>query len=144
MYGKWLEVKVSLNRTLEDGQQKQVKELYLVDALNFTEAESRILDELKPFGDIEILGIKYSTVREIVDNHAPADAYWYRVRLALTTIDESKGKEKKVNVSYYVHAADFKGAYDNTVAFMATSAMDYTITSIAETMLMDVLDHNQQ
>ena len=59
MIGKWFEVKVALKRTLEDGFQKMVKEIYLVEALNFTEAETRTLEELRVYGDISVVGIKH-------------------------------------------------------------------------------------
>jgi hypothetical protein len=141
MIGKWFEVKVALKRTLEDGFQKQVKELYLVDALNFTEAESRTLDELKVYGEISIVGIKRSDANELVDSHNPEDGFWYKTKLSLLSIDESKGKEKKVNVNLYVRAKNFKEALANTEAHMSGSVMDYTVTSITETAIMDVFEY---
>ena len=143
MYGKWFECKVSLKRTLDDGLQKQVKEIYIVDALNFTEAEARILDELSVYSDVTLISIKYCEANEIVDSHNPADGYWYKVRVAMISIDESAGKEKKVNVTYYVCAKDFKSALANTEAWMGGSVMDYTITSIAETTIMEVLEYKK-
>ena len=113
MYGKWFECKVSLKRTLEDGLQKQVKEVYIVDAVNFTEAEARILDETKVYG------------------------------VAMISIDESAGKEKKVNVIYYVRAKDFKSAFENTEKWLGGSVMDSTIISIAETNIMEVFEYKK-
>ena len=141
MIGKWLEEKVSLKRTLEDGMQKQVKELYLVDAINFTEAEARILEELRVYGELNIVGIKNCDAHELVDSHNPEDGYWYKVKIAIVTIDESAGKEKKANMNLYVRAKDFKSALANTEEYMSSSVADYTITSIAETAIMDVFEH---
>ena len=45
----WFECKVKYVRMLETGMQKAVNEPYLVDALSFTEAESRITEEMAPF-----------------------------------------------------------------------------------------------
>ena len=42
----WFECKVSYEKMLENGMQKKVTEPYLVDALSFTEAEARIIEEL--------------------------------------------------------------------------------------------------
>ncbi len=141
MIGKWLEVKVSLKRTLDDGMQKQVKELYLVDAINFTEAEARILEELRVYGELNIVGIKNCDANELVDSHNPEDGYWYKVKIAIVTIDESAGKEKKANLNIYVRAKDFKSALANTEEYMSSSVADYTITSITETAIMDVFEH---
>lgn len=143
MYGKWFECRVSLKRTLDDGLQKQVKEIYIVDALNFTEAEARILDELSVYSDVTLISIKYCEANEIVDSHNPADGYWYKVKVAMISIDESAGKEKKVNVTYYVRAKDFKSALVNTETWMGGSVMDYTITSIAETTIMEVFEYKK-
>ena len=40
LMNNWFECKVKTEKTLEDGTQKKVTEPYLVDALNFTEAEA--------------------------------------------------------------------------------------------------------
>lgn len=143
MYGKWFECKVSLKRTLDDGLQKQVKESYIVDALNFTEAEARILEETRVYGEVTLVSIKYCEANEIVDSHDPNDGYWYKVKLAMLSIDESAGKEKKVNVTYYVRAKDFKSALANTDSYMSGSVMDYTVTSIAETNIMEVFEYQK-
>ena len=42
----WFECKVKYDKLVENGQQKTVTEPYLVDALSFTEAEARIIDEV--------------------------------------------------------------------------------------------------
>lgn len=141
MIGKWFEVKVALKRTLEDGFQKTVKELYLVDAINFTEAETRILDELKVYGELSIVGIKHCDVNELVDSHNAEDGYWYKVKIAMVSIDESKGKEKKININLYVRAHDFKAAVANTEAYMSKSLSDYTILSVVETGIMEVFEY---
>ena len=49
MMHNWFECKVSYEKIMEDGKQKKVTEPYLVDALSFTEAEARIIEELTPF-----------------------------------------------------------------------------------------------
>ena len=143
MYGKWFECKVSLRRTLDDGLQKQVKEVYIVDAVNFTEAEARILDETKVYGDVTLISIKYCEANEIVDSHNPLDGLWYKVKVAMISIDESAGKEKKVNVIYYVRAKDFKSAFENTEKWLGGSVMDSTIISIAETNIMEVFEYKK-
>lgn len=57
---KWFECKVRYDKTQENGTIKKVTEPYLVDALSFTEAEARIIEELTPYisGEFEVAGIK--------------------------------------------------------------------------------------
>ena len=62
----------------------------------------------------------------------------------MLSIDESKGKEKKVNVNIYVRAKDLKDALKNTEEFMGQSQADYTISSISETAIMDVFEYQKK
>lgn len=56
----WFECKVSYMKMMENGMQKKVTEPYLVDALSFTEAEARIIEEIRPFitGEFTVTDIK--------------------------------------------------------------------------------------
>ena len=45
----WFECKIRYEKVAENGMNKKVTEPYLVDALSFTEAESRIIEEITPF-----------------------------------------------------------------------------------------------
>ncbi|MFC2475522.1 MAG: DUF4494 family protein, partial [Prevotella sp.] len=45
----WFETKIRYDKTQEDGRQKPVTELYVVDALSFSEAETAILEEMKVY-----------------------------------------------------------------------------------------------
>ena len=60
LMNNWFECKVKTEKTLENGTQKKVTEPYLVDALNFTEAEARIIKEITPYcnGQLEVADIK--------------------------------------------------------------------------------------
>ena len=42
----WFECKVKYDKMMENGLPKSVSEPYLVDALSFTEAEARIIEEM--------------------------------------------------------------------------------------------------
>ena len=43
----WFECKIRYEKTMEDGLPKKVSEVYVVDALGFSEAEERIMEEMK-------------------------------------------------------------------------------------------------
>ena len=45
----WFECKIRYEKVMENGMNKKVTEPYLVDALSFTEAEARIIEEMTPF-----------------------------------------------------------------------------------------------
>ena len=57
--GSWFECKVRYEKTQEDGSEKLVNELYVVDALSFTEAEDSIIDNMSVYasGEFKVANI---------------------------------------------------------------------------------------
>ena len=62
----WFECKIRYEKTMENGMNKKVTEPYLVDALSFTEAEARIIEEMTPFisGEFTVSDIKRANYSE--------------------------------------------------------------------------------
>lgn len=134
----WFECKVRYDKMMENGAVKKVTEPYLVDALSFTEAEARIIEEQTPFisGEFNVSAVKRTKITEIFWDDS-ADK-WYLVKVAFITIDEKSGVEKKQTSMILVAASDFKGALDNFMEGMKGSMADFEIVSITETPIMDV------
>ena len=134
----WFECKVRYDKMQENGMVKKVNEPYLVDALTFTEAESRIVEEMKPFisGEYSISSEKKTKISEIFFNEG-GDRY-YQVKVNFITLDENSGVEKKTSTLILVQAADFDSALSNFKEGMKGTMADYEIASITETMLVDV------
>lgn len=63
----WFECRVKYDKMLENGMQKKVTEPYLVDALSFTEAEARIIEEVSPFisGEFSVSAVKRANFSEL-------------------------------------------------------------------------------
>ena len=134
----WFECKVRYDKMMENGVVKKVNEPYLVDALSFTEAESRIIEEQTPFisGDFSVSAVKRTKISEIFWDDS-ADK-WYLVKVAFITIDEKTGAEKKASSLILTQAAGFKDALDHFLEGMKGTMADFEIQSITETPLMDV------
>ncbi len=134
----WFECKIRYDKTQENGSIKKVTEPYLVDALSFTEAEARIIEEMTPFisGEVDVNAVKRTKISEIFWDDS-ADK-WYLVKVAFITIDEKTAQEKKSTSLILVAGNDFKGAYNNFMEGMKGTMADFEITSITETPLMDV------
>ncbi len=134
----WFECKVRYDKTMENGAVKKVNEPYLLDALSFTEAEARMIEEITPFisGDFSISAVKRTKIAEIFWDDS-ADK-WYLVKVAFITIDEKTAAEKKSTSLILVAANDFQGAVDAFTEGMKDTMADYEIASIAETPIMDV------
>ncbi len=141
----WFECKISYEKTGEDGLQKKVSESYTVDALSFTEAEKRIMEEMSSYisGEFTIKDIKIAPYKEIFFSDDSSADRWYKAKLQFITIDEKTEKEKKSSVNYLVHAATLKGAVNNIEEVMSGSMIDYVIATVAETTLMDVFEYGK-
>lgn len=134
----WFECKVRYDKIQENGAVKKVNEPYLVDALSFTEAEARIIEEQTPFisGEFSVSAVKRTKISEIFWNEG--GDRWYMVKVAFITIDERSGVEKRTTTLILVQAGNFKEALDNFIEGMKGTMADYEVVSIAETPLMDV------
>jgi hypothetical protein len=133
----WFECKVSYMKMIENGVQKKVTEPYLVDALSFTEAEARMIEEMKPYitGDFTVSTARRARISELFFNEK-GDRF-YRFKVLFITLDE-KGGEKKTPVQMFAQASDIKEAIAVLEKGMEGTMADYTIASVAETMIMDV------
>lgn len=134
----WFECKVKYDKIQENGSVKKVNEPYLVDALSFTEAEARIIEECTPYisGEFSISAVKKTKISEIFWDET-GDRY-YMVKVMFVTIDEKTAVEKKSASFILVQASDFKGAVENFMNGMKGTMADFEIASITETALMDV------
>lgn len=138
----WFECKVSYDKLLEDGISKKVTEPYLVDALSFTEAEARILEEVKPYisGEFSVAGIRKLNVHEFFFNEN-GDRY-YRAKVLFISLDEKKGKEIRKPHQFWVQASTVKEAINIIEERMKGSLADYAIASVTETMILDVFPYS--
>ena len=70
MQSEWFECKVRYDKTLESGLIKKTTETYLVDALSFTEAEKRFIEEIKPYmsGEFMVTDIKRARIADLFDS----------------------------------------------------------------------------
>ncbi len=144
MMHNWIECKIKYEKTVENGMVKKVTEPYLVDALSFTEAEARIIKELTPFisGDFTVSAVKYAKYSELFDE-AEGDR-WFKCKVQFITLDEKSGAEKRTSTLMLVKANDLREAVKNLDEGMKGTMADYIISSVSETMIMDVYPYASQ
>lgn len=152
---------VRFDKMMENGMVKKVTELYLVDALTFTEAEARIISEVTPFisGEFDVVTIKRTKYSEIVFDgynlNSKTDAQvqkltransraseladkWFDGKINFILVDEKTGKEKKQDVHYIINAGSINAAHNTLVYHMKGTMADYEIVKLDETRIMDV------
>ena len=140
----WFECKIKYDKMQENGIVKSVTEPYLVDALSFTEAEARIIEEIKPFisGEFTVSDIRRRRFAETFFN-STGDRY-YKARLFFLSLDEVSGSEKKQNVNMLVQASSVKEALEIVEAEMKKTMVDYVFHTISETPIMDVFPYSEK
>ena len=139
----WFETKVRYDKTMDDGHEKKVTEVFVVDALSFTEAETKITEELSAYtsGETFIKAITRAPYSEVLFSDDSKDDKWYRVKLAFITLDERTEKEKKTLVTYLFQAANIDKARAYVKEVMDKTAIDYEVVSISETPVLDIFEH---
>ena len=140
MMHNWFVCKIRYEKKMENGMNKKVTEPYLVDALSFTEAESRIIEEMTPFfqGEFTVAGVARVNYEEIFPSDEEFADRWYKCKLWFMTLDEKTGVEKRTASNVLVQAADFRDAIKKLDEGMKDTLADYVIASVAETAIMDV------
>lgn len=137
---QWFETKVRYERIMENGAQKIVTEPYLVNALSFTEAEARIIEEMAPFisGEFSVSTVAKKNISEIFPSNEISADKWFKCKLNIITLDEKAGVEKKTSTLVIVQASDLRNAIKELDENVKGTMADYEIASVAETAIMDV------
>lgn len=143
MMNEWFECKVRYERTLENGLIKKVTETYLVEALSFTEAERRFMEEIEPFmsGEYQVTDIKRAKIAELLETDEDEADRLFKAKVAFITLDEKSGAEKKSNQNMLVQASDLRDAVKRLDKGMAGTMADYEISSVTETPIKDVFHY---
>ncbi len=142
---EWFECKIKYEKTMENGQVKKVTEPYLVDAINFTEAEKRIIEEMTPFmtGEFQVSDIKRARFAELFETPGDEADKWFKCKLTFVLLDEKSGKEKRTSQNILVQASDLRGAVRRLDEGMKGTMSDYVISSVTETPIMDVYHYQE-
>ena len=137
---KYYEVKIQYHKMQEDGKEKKVTEQYVVEALSFTEAESRIIEEMTPYisGEFDVVSEKIAPYNEIFLSDRTDDDKWFISKVGFITLDERTDKEKKQTFRYLVQAATSELALDYTKEMFSHGMSDYSIEAVQDTPILDV------
>ncbi len=157
---KWYQVKARFERVQDNGAQKMVSELYLVQAFSFGMAEAAIQKEIAPLasGVFDIVAVARKNYSEIITDkfgiesridggarrilgqkNASMEAdKWFKCKLNFITLDEKSGKEKKTAQFFLVNANTAMTAHELVDNFMRESISDYEVEQVDETKILDV------
>lgn len=137
----WYETTVRYERQKDDGT-NIATEAYTVDALSFAEAEQRITEEMEPYcsGEFDVKKIAIAPYTEVFFSEDEDDDKFFRATVAIITLDERTGKEKKTNVNYLVQANNIETARRYVVDAFLNTQIGYEIKRLVETKILDVFE----
>jgi len=140
----WFECKVKYKKIDEQGNEKNAREVYLIDAVSFTEAEARIHKVLEQYisGEFQVTNINRSMLSEVIASEE--GEYWYKTKIALVTLDEESGKEKKATQFILIAADNLKQAIDRLKQSLSTMIVPWDIKMIQESPVIDVFPYFEE
>jgi hypothetical protein len=134
----WYSCKIKHTKENEEGILKQVTEAYLVDAVNYTEAESRIYEIAQEIthGEFFITQITKTNITELVKFTEDDD--WFKSKITYLAADDDSGKEKKINVYLLVCAKNVGEAFEHINRYLSGMLVPYEVPSISRSNIIEV------
>jgi hypothetical protein len=142
MMQTWFESKVKYKKVSESGNEQMVTENFLLDAVSFTDAETRMIKKMQEMvkgGEFMVVDIKKSKIAEIF----PFDKgeWWYKVTINMVTVDEEAGREKKLRTYYLIMADDINEVLKRLDESLSYLVIPYVVTAIAVSTIVDVFPY---
>lgn len=142
MAATYFESSVKYIKVNEDGREKKVTELYLIDAMSFSETEEKSCKQLSEIvkGDYLIQALKRSKITEYIESTDENDDRLYKATVKITDCDDS-GKEKESSIYYLIAASNINRALDNLEKSLSAFVVPYEISKIEDTKFVEVIPY---
>jgi len=143
MMQTWFESKVKYMKVSQSGNEQMVTENFLLDAVSYTDAETRIIRNMQQMvrgGEFTIVDIKKSKIAEVFPFET--GELWFRATINLVTVDEEAGREKKLRTFYLIMADDIKEALDRLDESLGYLVIPYVTSSLAVSTIVDVFPYD--
>lgn len=138
----YFQCKVKYQREDENGIFKRVTEAYLLDAVSFTEAETKIYEAMgeRVSGEFAIASINKTNFIDVF--YYPDADIWHKCKVTYY-IAEENGKEKKVVNYFLVTAKDVKEAYERIHLSLHNMLVSFRVPDITESPILEVLEQEE-
>ena len=138
----WFECKVKYLKMDQSGNEKKCTDTYLLDAVSFTDAETRIFMQMQELssGEFQVKNINRSNISEVINK---VDGEWYyKAKISLISIDEESGKEKKMTQYILVMADDIDQAHSNLSEGLSNMLIPYAVTGMNLSTIAEVFHYD--
>lgn len=116
---------------------------YLIDSINFTEAESKITTILTS-------ELNHEFVITEIDNYKVNEVFvsddgdkWYKCKVSYIDVNPNTGKEKRTNTYDIIYAYDIKDAFEKLEDELSQILIPWECSSIIETKIIDVFPYDE-
>lgn len=142
MMQTWFETKVKYMKVSESGSETMVTENFLLDAVSYTDAETRIIRKMQEIvrgGEFSVVDIKKSRIAEVFPYED--GEWWFKATINLVTVDEEAGKEKKLRTYYLIMADDIKDALARLDESLSYLVIPFVTSALAVSTIVDVFPY---
>jgi hypothetical protein len=127
----------------QSGNEQMATESFLLDAVSYTDAETRIIRLMQQQvrgGEFTIVDIKKSRIAEVFPFEN--GEWWFKATINLVTVDEEAGKEKKVKTYYLIMADDIKEALARLEESLNYLVIPFVTSAITVSTIVDVFPYD--
>lgn len=134
----WYSCKVKYQKVDQHGNQIKATDTYLIQAISYTDAETRLYEIMDQMIRVEfqVVAISKANFEDILNSEDGID--WYKIKAAALSYDEDSGKERKITSYYLISAININDSLEKILEYFKESINDYTVQSVAITTINDV------
>lgn len=142
----YFEVKVKYLQQQSDNKLKPVCVTYLIATETFADAEKKALEEIAPFAFAGSTPLIVSIKRVKIDEvqRKKDGAFFYLAKVNMFVFDDHICKEKKSSINILVQSNSIEDANKEVKAVLADSISDWSVDTIKETPIIEVLGIRQE
>jgi hypothetical protein len=139
---QWYQGKIRYQVQDEKGKTKTINEVYLVDAVSYTDAEARVYNAVAAnnpdFHLSKLSRMKLAEVFAVEDG----SEVWYKAKVNYISFDEKSQQDKKIPYNMLINAENPLEAYNLLTERLGT-VQDYQITDLNLTNIFEVIPYNE-
>ncbi|RFS16576.1 DUF4494 domain-containing protein [Emticicia sp. C21] len=138
----WYQGKIRYQKVDEKDRTIKITEVYLVDAVSYTDAEARIYSTVASnTPDFHLFGLSRMKLQEVYFVEDGAET-WFKVKVNFVSFDEKSQKEKRTPFNMLINAENSLEAYQLISERLGT-VEDYQITDINITNILEVIPYDE-
>jgi len=139
----WFQVKIRFQKEDEAGSLKIINEVYLFDAVSYTEAEKNGYKKIVTgASDFSVTAITKMRLADLFSYEAGEK--WFKAKVVYLSVDEKSAKEKKVVNYMLVNADGIDQALQRITESLRTMLIPYETTDINLTSILDVFPYQSE